>query len=847
MSVKTLTRAFNGGIQSPEMFGRVDLAKNQTGLAKAVNFVLLPHGPAQNRSGFEYVLEVKNSLKQTRAIPFEYSTTQTYALEVGEFYVRFHVNGGTLLEANKNITGITNANPGVVTSAAHGYNNGDTLFLASIGGTTALNGRWVKVAGATANTYQLTDLAGANIDTTAMGVYTAGGTCARVYEVVTPYAEADLFSLHYTQSADVLTITHPNYNPMELKRLGPTNWTLSSILFVPTISTPAQPTLTVSGSSGTTLNRYKMTAVSRDGLEESLPSPAAVSGGTTAISAITQANPAKVTANGHSRALNDPIYIAGVVGMTQVAGEYLVGSVVDANNITIKNLDGTAVDSTAYTAYTSGGTVQLAAIANDLTTAGNNNVITGAVIANAVRYNFYKFKSGLYGYIGQASVPSFTDNNIAPDMSKTPAEVDNPFSSAGNYPRSVGYFDQRRAFAGTTNKPQNFWATRSATEANLSFSIPTRDDDRIAFRIAARQANTIEHIVPLLDLMLLTSGGEWLIQTAGSDVLTNTSAKPRQISAEGANKVQPIVTGKAVLYAQARGGRVREMVYQTTTAGGNGIYVSNDISVNCPDRFDPYNIVDAAYTRAPHKIGWFVRSDGMMIATTYLPEQQVQAWHEHSTQNGTFESACAVQEGSEDALYAITKRTINGRTVRYFERMRTRRLTGQASAFFVDAGSTYNGAATLTITNAWHLEGQKISILADGAVHPQRTVTNGSFTLDNAASVINFGIPITADLQTLPLAIEAEAAGQGQKKSVNSVKLRVAESSGIFAGPAFDKLKEARIRTTEPYGSPPRLQSTIVPIIMPNLVDYEAQVCVRQADPLPLTVSAMILDVALGG
>ena len=101
------------------------------------------------------------------------------------------------------------------------------------------------------------------------------------------------------------------------------------------------------------------------------------------------------------------------------------------------------------------------------------------------------------------------DNNIAPDFSRTPPIFENEFQTANNFPGAVSYFEQRRVFAGTNNAPQNIWMTKSGTESNMSFGLPIRDDDRIEFRVAAREANTIRHIVPLTNLLMLTGSAEW--------------------------------------------------------------------------------------------------------------------------------------------------------------------------------------------------------------------------------------------------------------------------------------------------------------------------------------------------
>ena len=214
-----------------------------------------------------------------------------------------------------------------------------------------------------------------------------------------------------------------------------------------------------------------------------------------------------------------------------------------------------------------------------------------------------------------------------------------------------------------------------------------------------------------------------------------------------------------------------------------------------------------------------------------------------------FESICCVAEGNEDVLYAVINRTINGQQKRYVERMVPRPFETPADAFFVDCGATFNNGTPVTqITGANWLEGQTISILADGAVHRQLVVTGGAFTLDYPATKIQFGLPITAQIQTLPLALSGVPGfGQGLRKNVNKVYLRVELSSGINSGPDFDNLVAAKIRTNEPYGTPPALQTRVIEVVNRGAWGDDGQVCVQQSDPLPLTIAGLALDFAMGG
>ena len=680
-NVRILQRSFSGGEMSPEMFGRIDDAKYQAGLAKCRNFIVKPQGPAENRPGFAFVRAVKDSTKRVRLIPFTYSTTQTMVIEVGAGYFRFHTAGGTLMDG------------------------------------------------------------------------------AAPYEIASPYAEGDLFDIHYVQSADVLTLAHPGHAPRELRRLGATNWQLTTIAFAASVASPAAPAVTAAGHTTVKYTyHYVVTAVAADGVGESAPSPEGTAGG---------------------------------------------------------NL------------FETGATV----------------TIGWAAVTGASRYNVYKLQGGLYGYIGQTSGTSIVDDNIAPDLSKTPPIYDAVFSGAGDYPGAVSYFEQRRCFAGTTNRPQNIWMTKSGSESNMSYSLPTRDDDRIAFRVAAREANTIRHIVPLTQLLLLTSSSEWRVTSVNSDAITPTTISVRPQSYVGASNVQPVPINNTLIYGASRGGHVRELAYNWQANG----FVTGDLSLRSAHLFDGAEVVDMAYAKAPQPIVWCVSSGGKLLGLTYVPEQQVGAWHQHDT-DGAFESCAVVAEGAEDVLYCVVRRTINGAQVRYIERMASRQFIDQQDGFFVDAGLTYRGAPSDTISGLGHLEGATVSILADGAVHPQRVVTGGSITLDNEASVVHVGLPITADLQTLPIAAPIDNGyGQGRFKNVNKAWLRVFRSSGVFIGPDSDKLAEAKQRTTEPYGAPPALKSEEIQVMLtPSWAD-SGQVFVRQSDPLPLTVVSLTAEVAMGG
>ena len=823
-TTRTFKQAFSGGEISPEMFGRIADNKFQQGAATMRNFIAKPQGPAQNRPGFAYVNAVKNSAKSTRLLSFTFNTVQTMVIEMGDQYFRFHTQGQTLLYSD-----------GSAWSNSTNYTVGD---IAKHSGTNY----YAKTAHSNSQPPNGTNWYALPANYT--------------YEIPHPYLEAELFDVHYVQSADVMTLVHPNHAPRELRRLGATKWELKVIDFGTPLAAP----------TGVSVSAY-------------IPSSTSTNADT----------------------YQDHNYVVTAVK----------ASLVDESNQS-----------------------STATVSNNIFVTGAKNTISWNSVTGASRYRVYKDQGGIFGYIGETTTTSIIDDNIGPDFSMTPPIHENDFIGSNNYPGAVSYFEQRRVFAGTNNAPQNMWMTKSGTESNMSFGLPIRDDDRIEFRVAAREANTIRHIVPLTQLLLLTGSAEWRVTSVNSDAITPTSISVKPQSYVGSDNSQPVIVNNSLVYAAARGGHIRELGYNWQANG----FVTGDLSLRAPHLFDNYTIKDMALSKAPIPIVWAVSSSGKLLGLTYVPEQALGAWHQHDT-DGTFESVACVSEGNDDVTYCVIKRTVGtpGETydVRYIERMGTRLFATQRDNFFVDSGATYNGTNTngsqtvtisggtnytkgenLTVTANYNLfnappsvadkddaivlvdgtdlyrltilstssqtvatakidkdlpvslrntgittyevarnvisgiswlEGKTVNILADGAVHPQKTVSSGAITLDRAASVVHVGLPYNSDLNTLPMALQVEALGQGRVKNLNHVWLRVLESSGIFAGPSADQLVEAKQRTTEPYGSPPNLKTQDIKIMLTPQWQDNGQLFVRQTDPLPLTVVALTLEVAMGG
>jgi hypothetical protein len=198
-------------------------------------------------------------------------------------------------------------------------------------------------------------------------------------------------------------------------------------------------------------------------------------------------------------------------------------------------------------------------------------------------------------------------------------------------------------------------------------------------------------------------------------------------------------------------------------------------------------------------------------------------------------------DGDDEYRLAISSTTSTTVAKAYVDNTLPVALRSTATAIWAFARDTMSGLS--------HLEGCTVSILGDGAVHPQQDVASGVISLDRPCVKVVSGLPITADIQTLPVAIGLKdgSYGQGYRKNINKAWLRVYRSSGIFIGPDADNLVEAKQRTTEPYGSPPDLKSEEIEVVAKPSWGDSGQVFVRQSDPLPLTVVSLTVEVAWGG
>lgn len=466
--------------------------------------------------------------------------------------------------------------------------------------------------------------------------------------------------------------------------------------------------------------------------------------------------------------------------------------------------------------------------------------------AAAVSYvaNVYKSRGGVFGFIGQvASSETFVDDNITPDMTRTKPATPQAFgglSSASIGAVACAYWNQRLwlgavSYSGTTY-PQTLAATRPGTDRNIFVRAIPQDDDAILMTLATKISTSIRHLVSLDELLALTANS--IVRVGNGQEPATPAIGSRTIANVGASHVPPVEAASSVLFIGAADQHVWELRY--TNEGGG--YRAQDISLFATHLFDGYEIVQLAFAKGRVPTLYALRNDGVLLAATYVPEQEVVAWY-RVISSGEVQSLCVIPELGVDAVYLIVHRTLNGETRSCVEQLQTNVWTEQANAYFVDCGLSYSGEEVSTVTGLWHLEGEDVKVVADGAAY-DAVVEGGEVELDTPASTVHVGLYYRSRFKTLPIILEGlPAAGTANMQNGSHVWLSLYRSLAVRYGVDFDNLHEIPTRLYESMGTAPALVTETTEVVLSAEWDLETAVCFESTDPVPFTIRSMAVNV----
>ncbi len=641
-------------------------------------------------------------------------------------------------------------------------------------------------------------------------------------ELTTTYTTAQVPDVKFAQTADVMYLVHPAHPPRKLTRSSHTSWSITDVdlkrgaMLDPNITTT---TLLANGRTGNVnITASASLFTSNDvgrlvQLHKGFAKITSITSATVAVAAVQELE------DGRTELM--PTYATNTISfhegdpdntglehndrLEDTAGNFIDQGFEVGMRVTLTGSTSNNFSNLLVVAVTD--TTLVIAPGNDLASeaAGDNVTLVGSLVADK------KWRLGAF--------------------------------FIGSYPSTVAFYEQRLVFAGTSNQPQTMFFSQSGDFEN--FEIGTDADDGLQYTIGSNEVNVIRYLVSSSQLVVGTSGGEFVVRASGFDEpLTPTNTQIKQQTTFGSAPIQPLLIGNSTLFIQRAKRKLRELAFSSESDS----YVAPDMTI-LAEHITEGGIEEMAYQQEPDSVAWLVRADGVLACMTFRREEQVVAWHRHII-GGSFGSGNAVVESvatipgdiDEDQVWVIVKRTINGATKRYVEYLSGFDFgTDVGNAFFVDSGLTYSGSAATTISGLNHLEGQSVAILADGAAHANKTVSSGAITLDRSVTKAQIGLPFTSKLETLRIdAGSAMGSSQGKNKRIGEVTVRLFRTVGLKIGTSSTELD------TIPFRSSSDNMDTALSLFTGDKTaefnggyDDDATITIVQDLPLPMTILAI--------
>ena len=833
---------FTGGELSPRLDGRNDLTKYSSGCKTLENLIVYPHGAAARRPGTSFVAEVADSDNKTRLIPFEFSTTQTYMLEFSNLKIRVYKDNGSVLEGDKTISGITKANPAVVTANSHGYSNGDEVVITAVAGMTEVNGKRFLVADKTTNTFELQDKDGVDINSSGFTTYSSGGVSNKVFEITTPYTTAQLFDIKFAQSADVMYITHPSHEVAKLSRTGHTTWSLDEVSFTKgPFQDPNITTTTLTPSNASTGSR-NITASAITGINGGVGWLATdvgrqihFNGGYGVITARTSATVAVATittaftnanaiADWYLGAFSDTtghpscvtffeqrLVFAGTTNQPQTVFFSKSG---DYENMDA-NLTGTISDddSIVYTiASNQVNAIRFMTATRTLIigTAGGEFTVSGGGTDSAVTPTNILIKK--QSNHGAANVDAIAVGNATLFLQRAKRKI-----------RELAYnFDVDGYLA-----PDMTILAEHITEGGLTQIAYQQEPNQIIYAVRGDG-----------ELVGLTYQREQQVTAWHRHIFGGIFGTATITVTDYAN----IKNGTRIVLKKSDG---TTTTFTSATSATSGFFhnatSNNQTATNLKTLID----ADSNFT-ATVSSNVVTIKEVVSTGLDYLTISSFDIARLTTTSEGKSicESVAVIPtDDTEYQVYVIIKRTVNGSSRRYVEYLNNVDFTETDNTTFnyLDSALAYSGTAVTTLSGLDHLEGQTVHILADGATHPTKVVSSGSISLDRSSTNVKVGLGYNSILQTMRLdAGSQNGTSQGKTKRIYEITVRLYESVGVEVGPNLSDMERIPFRTSSDVmdqGIPTFTGDKAVEFR--GNYDTDGFIFVRQTQPLPLTVLSL--------
>lgn len=455
------------------------------------------------------------------------------------------------------------------------------------------------------------------------------------------------------------------------------------------------------------------------------------------------------------------------------------------------------------------------------------------------------------GRITAVNSSTSVDVEIVQDFSSTEATTNWSFgdwSDAVGWPTAVEFFDGRLVWAGR----DKVWA--SVSDDYYDFD-PDYEGDAAPINrsIGFGPIDRINWLLPLGRLIAGRQGAETSIRSSSFDSpLTPTDFTMKDCSTQGSAAVQAARIDTRGVFVQRSGRRVYELSFDINAQD----YGATDLTRLNPE-IGGDGFSGLAVRRQPDTELHFIREDGISPVVLHDRDDEVSAWWLMET-DGEIEDVVILPGSNEDRVYFVVKRTIEGGTVRYVEKLARRdQCRGQPEARCADSHVIYDGSSTASMTGLSHLEGEEVVVWGwddddtAGKDLGTYTVASGAITLSEAVENACIGLSYTADFKSAKLAY---AAGMGtaltKKKRINSLGVILADThyQGLRYGPDFDNLDELPLVEDGATQSDTVHEEFDAPsTAFPGDWDTDSRLCLRAAAPRPCTVLAAVIDIRTNG
>jgi len=903
MPIAQLIPSFNAGELSPLLDARTDIDKYASGCRELQNFLPTPYGPNVRRPGTQYLGPGLINSSQSRLIPFVFSETEAYVLELSNLLLRVWSGSGARLGYSTDRAWET----------AHAYVPGDLVIDPDFPGSGAVA---LCLVAHTSSVFGTDKIAGRWTDTT-------------YQDFATPWLSPELRDVQQVEINDLMYFTHPLHPPQLLTR----NINAAGDIFFRFVETPwdwpalldenvTPATLTPSATSGSILITASdpaffkpahvgacfQIAYLRDSSSVSVDFSANHMGpqidiwgawevttygtweatlvversydnGTTwgairsyvsdsdknfAVSG-NELRPAllrlKTTGWGsnspgaYARLDADDPRALGLVQITavNVTGPATLGTV---TGITITNKGFLNTNGGSVEISGGGGTGAAATASFDIFGQLQSVTVTnpGSGYTTAPTVRFYQSLLGVKVYLAGVSAVATVGRdgaivataNVIKSLYDTKATTlwsEGAWSNYQGFPRAIAVHQDRVMYAGTTRMPQSIWGTQLDDFQN--FRTGSTASDGLFFTIASDRTSVIQWLKSKDEFLHVGRlGSEGRVNAAdASSALSPADIQWTPTTSYGSRHLPAVILNDALLFVQARGRKVRALAQVANTAAFSG----QDTTI-LSEHITRGEIVEYAAQSNPDSVLWCVRGDGAFLSMAYDSLSSQVAWSRHLT-DGFVESVCVVPGQFGDDVWFSVRRVVGGMDKRYIERLspgwREAWEDEQKTAWvYLDAAvRVVNSSASATVTGCGHLEGRAVRVLGDGADMGTYTVSDGAITLSAPCSVATVGLSYESILRPMKLeAPQQNGTAQGRKARICRMVVRLLKTLGGQYSTDGVNYADIPFRAAQDAldQSPPVFSGSTGDLVDRGNHRDAAEVWLKQSAPMPFTVLSII-------